>query len=48
MWHVEPRVRRATIHAPGVAPEPLGADDWLDGRDVVPGFRCRLRDALDW
>lgn len=48
VWHVEPSKRRATIHAPGVPPEPLGEDDFLDGRDVVPGFRCRLRDALDW
>lgn len=46
--HVEPLKRRATIHAPGAAPEPLGEDDYLDGRDVVPGFRCRLREALDW
>ena len=48
VWHVEPRKRRATIHAPGVAPEPVGEDGWLDGRDVVPGFACHLRDALDW
>lgn len=48
VWHVEPLKRRATIHAPGVPPEPLGEDDYLDGRDVVPGFRCRLREALDW
>ncbi len=48
VWHVEPRTRRATIHAPGIAPQPVGEDDLLDGRDVVPGFACRLRDALDW
>ena len=48
VWHVEPRKRRATIHAPGVAPEPVGEDGLLAGRDVVPGFTCRLRDALDW
>ena len=48
VWHVEPRKRRATIHAPGVPPEPVGEDDLLAGRDVVPGFACRLRDALDW
>lgn len=48
VWHVEPRKRRATIHAPGADPEPVGEDGFLDGRDVVPGFRCRLRDALDY
>jgi Uma2 family endonuclease len=48
VWHVEPRRRRATVHAPGVAPQPVGEDDLLEGRDVVPGFACRLRDALDW
>ncbi|GJG87784.1 hypothetical protein tb265_29650 [Gemmatimonadetes bacterium T265] len=48
VWHIEPRKRCATIHAPGVAPRSLGEDDRLDGRDVVPGFTCRLRDALDW
>lgn len=48
VWHVEPGQRRATIHASGVVPEPIGEDGVLDGRDVVPGFTCRLRDALDW
>ncbi len=48
VWHIEPQKRRATIHAPGTAPQPVGENDLLDGRDVVPGFTCRLRDALDW
>lgn len=48
VWHVEPPKRRATLHAPGADPELLGEDGFLDGRDVVPGFRCRLREALDW
>ena len=24
----------------------LGVDDALDGEDVIPGFRCALRDML--
>ena len=48
VWHIEPRHRRATIHAPSIAPEPVSEDGLLNGRDVVPGFTCRLRDALDW
>lgn len=48
VWHLEPHHRRATIHASGVSPQPVGEDDLLDGRNVIPGFTCRLRDALDW
>jgi hypothetical protein len=24
----------------------IGEDEWLDGEDAIPGFRCRLGDVL--
>jgi len=48
VWIVNPKLRTATIHAPGAAPNVVGEDGLLDGGDVVPGFACPLRDALDW
>jgi Uma2 family endonuclease len=34
------------VHRPGVPVERLGLDDVLDGGDVLPGFRCRVRDLF--
>lgn len=48
VWVIDSRRRSVAVHAPGAAPRVLGADDLLDGGDVVPGFACRVRDALDW
>jgi Uma2 family endonuclease len=34
----------AEVYERGHDPERLGRDDMLDGGDVLPGFRCRVRD----
>ena len=46
-WLVDPPREAVTVYrAPGVAVRTLGLDDLLDGEDVVPGFACRVREAL--
>jgi Uma2 family endonuclease len=47
VWTVDPRVRTAVIHAPERAPQVLDESGSLEGEDVLPGFRCALRDVLD-
>lgn len=48
-WLIDPSREAAVIYRPpGVAVRTLGLDDVLDGEDVVPGFTCRLRDALHY
>ncbi len=39
VWVIWPRYKRVDVWRPGdEAPTPLGAEDMLDGEDVVPGF----------
>jgi Uma2 family endonuclease len=46
-WLVDPpRETVAVYRAPGAAVRTLGLDDVLDGEEVVPGFACRVREAL--
>ena len=44
IWLADPRDRTVTVHAPGLAPRVLGPEDFLDGGDVLPGFRVRVGD----
>lgn len=46
VWVVDPRTRRATIHRSLTDVRTIGEDEFLDGEDVVPGFRCRLGEIL--
>jgi Uma2 family endonuclease len=46
VWVIDPRTRRATIHRSLTDVRTIIADEFLDGEDVVPGFRCRLGDVL--
>jgi Uma2 family endonuclease len=48
VWVINPQRRTATVHVPDGPPRVIGEDDALDGGDVVPGFACALREALDW
>jgi len=48
VWVINPKRRTATAHAPDAPPRALVESDTLDGGDVVPGFACALREALDW
>jgi Uma2 family endonuclease len=44
---VDPRRRTVTVHRPGQPVRVLGADDMLDGEDVVPGWTMPVRDIFD-
>ncbi len=46
-WVVEPKPRTVRVHT---APDDfvvLGQDGWLDGGNVLPGFRLAVRDVFD-
>jgi Uma2 family endonuclease len=47
VWVIDPRRRTAVVHRSLTEVQTLGPDDFLDGGDVVPGFRCRLADVID-
>jgi Uma2 family endonuclease len=46
VWVVDPRKERAVIYRSLSEVSELGPDGVLDGEDVLPGFRCALRDIL--
>jgi hypothetical protein len=46
VWVLNPKHGRVTAHAPGAGARVLGADDRLDGGDVVPGFACLVREIF--
>jgi Uma2 family endonuclease len=47
IWVIDPKKARAIVHRSLSDVRELGADDSLDGEDVLPGFHCRLRDILE-
>jgi Uma2 family endonuclease len=46
IWLIDPRHGRAVVYRSLSDVRGLGPDGLLDGEDVVPGFRCALRDIL--
>ena len=44
---VYPQTRTIAAHRPGHQPITLAYDDTLEGGDVIPGFRCPVRDIFD-
>jgi Uma2 family endonuclease len=42
VWVVDPIARTVVVHAPGRVPHTLGAEDTLDGGDVLPVFQVRV------
>jgi Uma2 family endonuclease len=48
VWVVNPAIRRVRIHRPATAPlgsiAELTANDVITGEDVLPGFRCPVRE----
>src|SRR5262245_57523143 len=46
VWVIDPRRGTAVIHRSLGEAREAGPDDSLDGADLLPGFRCRLRDIL--
>ena len=47
VWVIDPRQSRATVFRSLTQAREIGPDDYLDGADVLPGFRCRLGDLFD-
>jgi Uma2 family endonuclease len=46
VWVIDPRKAKAITYRSLSDVTELGADDDLEGGDVLPGFRCRLADIL--
>jgi Uma2 family endonuclease len=47
VWYVDPKKRTARVYTTVNRSTLLREDDYLDGGDVLPGFRLRLRDWFD-
>ena len=47
VWVIDPIRRTAAVYKSLTDVRILGSEDFLDGEDVLPGFRCRLADVLD-
>ena len=46
VWVVNPKWRSVTVYRSATDITTLTENDDLDGEDVVPGFRCRVRDIF--
>jgi Uma2 family endonuclease len=46
IWVIDPRRRNATVYRSLTDVRTLTEADELDGEDVLPGFRCRLREIV--
>lgn len=46
VWVIYPANEVAVVHRPDRTAVELGADEFLDGEDVIPGFRVRLADLF--
>ncbi len=46
IWVISPRSRTVRVHRADGSVSRLHEDDELSGEDVMPGFRCPLRDIL--
>ena len=46
VWVIDPERRLARIYRQDGSESILGADDALDGEDILPGFACNLRVIL--
>jgi Uma2 family endonuclease len=47
VWVVDPRNKSVTAYRRVLEPITSGVDDTLDGGDVVPGFRCAVREIFE-
>jgi Uma2 family endonuclease len=47
VWYVDPDKRSAEVFTSPTAALQLNAEDILDGQDVLPGFRLKIKDWLD-
>ncbi len=46
VWVINARLRRVSVHRPGVDPETLQDPDALDGGEVLPGFTFNVRERI--
>jgi hypothetical protein len=46
VWVLDPEARSAAVYRSLTEVRTLSAKDQLTGEDVLPGFRCRLRDLF--
>jgi Uma2 family endonuclease len=46
VWVCDPARRAVTVHRPGLPPETVSSDGWLDGGEVLPGFLCAVWTVL--
>jgi Uma2 family endonuclease len=46
VWVIDPKHRKAIVYRSVSDVRTLAIDDALDGEEVLPGFRCVLRDVL--
>jgi Uma2 family endonuclease len=47
-WYIDPERRTVDVYRPGLAPERLPADGFLDGAPVLPGFRVAVTEVFGW
>jgi Uma2 family endonuclease len=45
-WVINPHRRTVAVHAPGAPVHVLAEDDTVDAADVVPEFRCAVREFM--
>ena len=48
VWVVEPNTRTVTVYRPGGAARVYGADDTLDGGDLLPGLALPVGDLFEY
>jgi Uma2 family endonuclease len=46
VWVIHPKTKTITIHRPGAQPMVLRENDFLDGHDILPGFRCSVAEIF--
>jgi Uma2 family endonuclease len=47
VWVIDPRKEQAEVYTSPTDKRVLEAEDFLDGEDVIPGFRLKLADLFD-
>ena len=47
-WCIDPDRQTIDVYRPGVAPERLSGEGFLDGAPVLPGFRVAVAEVFGW
>jgi Uma2 family endonuclease len=48
VWIADPKKRTVTVLAPEALPFVVAGDEFLDGGDVLPGFRVQVKKLFGW